>query len=68
MDGDVVYGDYAAFVEQLFLLGSADFVLEECSGVDYDVHCANSILCVIVLFFTVLSCSSAARMALVCHL
>ena len=43
MNGDVVYGDDAAFVEQPFLLGSANFVLEEGSSVDFDVHRLNPI-------------------------
>ena len=61
MDGDVVYGDDAAFVKQSLLLGSADFVLEEGSGVDFDVHCSNPIFRVLLIFFATLSCSKAAR-------
>ena len=43
MNGDVVNGDDAAFVEQPFLLGGANFVLEEGSSVDFDVHRSNPI-------------------------
>ena len=60
MNGDVVNGDDAAFVEQPFLLGGANFVLEEGSSVDFDVHRLNPIF--FMLFFAALSCSKAARM------